>query len=693
METTELQGLLPHHLRELRASGLTDATITAAGIRSETSAGKLAIMLNWQKAPQKMAPAIVYPFVKADGGNGFYRVKPDHPRKRNGKPIKYESPVGSINDIYLPPGVAAKLAEPTQEIVITEGEKKALLLAQLGFTAIGLVGVFGWKAKKRETLIAALEQIAWQGRPVYLCFDSDRADNANVLDGESRLSAQIAARGGVPKSVILPPGPVGDDGKPGKVGVDDHLVGQADARKEFRRLLDAAEEPAPVDTGNSRAHAGELDPQEEAERLRDRESIDGVTRLVYWGGDVYRYQAGRHAAVPDEDLRPTVTRFLNERFQRVTPGVTSCVIEQLRAAVHLFSHKLPPCWIGEPPVEWQPDDMLVAPNCILHLPTMETIPQTPRLFSTTTIGCEWDPKAPIPERWLQFVEQEVFPNDLQSVEALQETFGLMMVDDTTLQKIVAMIGVPRSGKGVILRVLRGLVGVENVAAPTLAHLDSQFGLACLLGKRLAVISDARIGSRSDRGIILERLLSISGEDCVEIDRKNRSTLSTRLTTRFVIVSNELPRLDDASGAIVGRVVLLRFTQSFAGREDPRLTEKLLAELPGILRWSVEGLKRLRARGRFVQPESALGLLHDFRDSASPIKAFLNDVCRLDPESEVAIETLYRRWRLWCEAKGREPGNEQAFGRHLRAALPAIDTAQRKKDGDVWRVYKGLALVS
>ena len=57
-------------------------------------------------------------------------------------------------------------------------------------------------------------------------------------------------------------------------------------------------------------------------------------------------------------------------------------------------------------------------------------------------------------------------------------------------------------------------------------------------------------------VIVERLLSISGEDWLTIDRKFKEPWSGKLNTRFVVVSNELPRFGDASGAIANRFVVL-----------------------------------------------------------------------------------------------------------------------------------------
>ena len=177
------------------------------------------------------------------------------------------------------------------------------------------------------------------------------------------------------------------------------------------------------------------------------------------------------------------------------------------------------------------------------------------------------------------------------MESLQEWFGYLLTADTRLQKMLMVVGPKRSGKGTIARVLAALVGKGNIAAPTLGSLTTNFGLQLLVGKGVAIFSDPRLSNRTDQAIVVERLLSITGEDAQTVDRKHMSAITCKLPTRFVILTNELPRLNDASGAIVSRVILLRTSRSFLGHEDHQLTDVLLGELPGILLWAAGGWHR------------------------------------------------------------------------------------------------------
>ena len=178
----------------------------------------------------------------------------------------------------------------------------------------------------------------------------------------------------------------------------------------------------------------------------------------------------------------------------------------------------------------------------------------------------------------------------------------------TCTRCLALIGPIRAGKGTIARMLTKLVGKGNVAGPTLASLGTNFGLSPLLGKPLAIISDARLGSAPSHTVV-ERLLSITGEDMLTIDRKYREPYTGRLPTRFVMVSNELPRFTDSSGAIATRMLILQLTKSFLDREDRTIESRLVPDMPGILNWALDGLDRLTRNGRFTVPESSRGGRH------------------------------------------------------------------------------------
>jgi putative DNA primase/helicase len=258
--------------------------------------------------------------------------------------------------------------------------------------------------------------------------------------------------------------------------------------------------------------------------------------------------------------------------------------------------------------------------------------------------------------------------------------------------VLFLVGPKRSGKGTIARMLEKLVGRKNVSNPTLGDLAGPFGLWSLVGRSLAIIGDARISQRSDTAQIVENLLSISGEDGKDVHRKNLPPLrNVRLNTRFVILSNELPNLRDASGALVSRLLLLQMRQSFYGKENKKLENKLSAELPGILTWAAHGWLKLHLRGSFIEPESSQELVREFERIASPVSAFVED-CLLVGAYTSRCCDVFDAWKEWCKENGREhPGTSAHLSRELRATIPMLDMIRPRTGEGRDRCFKGIAV--
>jgi putative DNA primase/helicase len=366
------------------------------------------------------------------------------------------------------------------------------------------------------------------------------------------------------------------------------------------------------------------------------------------------------------------------------------VVDALHGATHLAASIDAPAWLDADETT-APSEIISMANGLLNLRTRELRPHTPTFFAQHSLPFAFDPNAPEPVRWRHFL-RELWPDEQESIDTLAEMMGYILSGATAQQKMFLIVGPKRSGKGTMGRIITGLLGAHNVAAPTLSSLTSNFGVAPLIGKPLAIISDARLSSRGDNIIAAERLLSISGEDSLTVDRKFQFAWTGRLPTRFVILSNELPRIADSSGALASRFILLVLTTSFYGREDPTLTKQLLEEAPGIFNWALEGLDRLHSRGYFTLPLSAREALQHFEDLGSPVGAFVRDSCVVGPGHEIPTQTLWEAWKIWSDEEGRQnAGTKAMFIKDLRAAVALVRPSRPRHGDSRRRILKGIAL--
>ena len=449
------------------------------------------------------------------------------------------------------------------------------------------------------------------------------------------------------------------------------------------------------------------DPMPTARTFVERFHIISDTRaLQHQSGVFFQYQhdTSAYADVDEATMRAKLYGFLETAKRwpepkgdkppelipfKPTKAKVENALDALRAVCNLPAEKVSPCWLE--PFDLNPLDIMACRNGLLHLPTRQMLEPTPRFFTLNGIQFAFDRKAAKPTEWLKFLSQ-LWVNDPKSIETLQEWIGYLLTPRTHLQKILMLVGPKRSGKGTIGRVIRMLLGDRNVCGPALANMSEQFGLSTLIGKSAAIIADARVSGKTDTAVVTERLLSISGEDTLSIPRKYLPDWNGKLPTRFTLMTNELPRIEDSSGALASRFIVLALSETFYGREDHGLLDRFVPELPGILLWALDGWDRLKERGRFLQPESSSDLIQQFEDLGSPIGAFVRERCEVGKAYRIVVDDLFGAWKSWCEENGREhPGTSQAFGRNLRANLPWLCITQPRVDGERIRYYEGIRL--
>jgi putative DNA primase/helicase len=590
-------------------------------------------------------------------------------------------------------------ANPDKWVFIPEGEGKVDALATLGLVATCNVGGAGkWRDEYNRYLT---------GRKVCLLADSDEA-------GESHVAKVAKSLHGTAKVVRIArmPDPIHD--------VKDWVCGGGATASQIAALAEAATDyTPPVSNTDSEAsprsdrpifNPGHPMPTARGFVAAKHPPHDGnLTFITIDSAVSLEWDKGCWSEITPDALNSELFKYLdgadktkttNDEAVRVSYCPTPMNVNAVEVALKAETYRkdvTPPCWLDGQKDNPDPNTIIPTPSGLLQLSTNESpriiSPPTPRFFNTFALPYSFHPNAPQPIKFLQFLG-ELWPDDLESIATLQEWFGYCLTPDTRQQKILLICGPKRSGKGTIARVLTGLIGGTNVAGPTLLGLTRNFGLQSLIGKALAIISDARMSGRADQAEVVERLLSISGEDLISIDKKFRAPITTKLTSRIMVLTNELPRLDDASGALANRFIPLVLKNSFLVQEKPGLTDELLTELPGILNWAIEGWQRLRERGRFKQPASGAAAIPEMEDLASPVGAFVRDCCEVKPGGRTSKRELFKAWERWCTEEGRDhPGTAATFGRDLKACFPGIRIVRVRQDGERAREreYEGIGL--
>jgi hypothetical protein len=209
----------PDHLAMLAASGITAEFAMARGYETITDPKRLT-QLKIVKPARHCVPGLLVPMLRDEGSTWGYQYRPDNPRLRDGKPVKYETPWGQCNGLDIPPGVAAMLSDPSIPLWITEGTKKADCGAINGLCIVGLSGVWNWlhtNSAGGRTALPEWRDVALNGRRVIIGFDGDTARRESVQKAMRGLASYLATKGARIEYLHLP-----DTDQ--KTGLDDYLM-------------------------------------------------------------------------------------------------------------------------------------------------------------------------------------------------------------------------------------------------------------------------------------------------------------------------------------------------------------------------------------------------------------------------------------------------------------------------------------
>lgn len=319
--------------------------------------------------------------------------------------------------------------------------------------------------------------------------------------------------------------------------------------------------------------------------------------------------------------------------------------------------------------QWEGRDvsnLIVCQNGIVDLKSGQLEPHNPAFFTTGILPYSYDPTAKAPE-WQAFLNSSLEHDD-ERIALLQEWMGYMLVNSYEFQKAMLMIGASRSGKGTIGKVLKDLVGSQAYAGITLEGLAADAVVETILDKTVLFIGDAHSVQGNDRGKIMDRFMSITGNDPLPVNRKYKGAWNGHIPGRITMAANNVPNFNDDSGAMANRLLILPFNKSFLGNEDPMLYSKLREELPGICNWALEGLNRLRQIGRFTDPVMSRIEREEIMTQQAPLSAFVRECCEICDDGRVFTSDVYNAYKMWRVQEGGNAMTRSTFTRALRSTL-------------------------
>ena len=330
----------------------------------------------------------------------------------------------------------------------------------------------------------------------------------------------------------------------------------------------------------------------------------------------------------------------------------------------------------------------------------QVIERDPRHFYTTSRPYRFPTEAPPRPKLFDDWLLGRLPDE-QTRTAFWEVMGATICEELhALQRLIALLGGGRTGKGTALRTVAMLIGrghTVTFSSGPARMAKSQFSLSGLARAVLVLLPDmprppAKTGFRMDQLLEgLSTLKSISGGDPITVEQKNKDPISVTVRAGIWLdsnfeISSFIQGQDDAF-SWEERIIPIPFLEQLNEEERlPDYENRFYPELEQIAWYAVEAYSRAKGRGAFTW-SSEMRILQ-LRLSQGP-NAAAERFCRLLHFKKDAWTTRKEVRRTADDFIGEKVGNLLA-NRLYSYCSALIGVSDCKRNGDRGFINLGIS---
>lgn len=329
-------------------------------------------------------------------------------------------------------------------------------------------------------------------------------------------------------------------------------------------------------------------------------------------------------------------------------------------------------------------------NGTLNLKTCELQPHQPSDLISKIMLTNYDPNARCPE-WNSFLDHALM-HDTSCINFLATTVGITL-SGILLKNFFFVYGPSNTGKSLFVRLCQSMqdeygsgISMDKLMTQKFSSGGPNPELARLQGKRGVYASETTDGKRIDEALIKQ----LTGGDVLTIRGLYRDPADFIPQFKLWIHGNHKPDIQGDDTAMWNRLILIPFMVIIPPEEqDHELLNKFKSELPGILTWAVRACHEWITSGEKTLsiPERFKTEGETYQASMDTIGLFIGECCIEGPDKTVAKNTLYLRYKLYCEEIGSVPLKRPKFNTRFeeRGYFPDRSNSER--------FWKGITLNS
>jgi len=386
----------------------------------------------------------------------------------------------------------------------------------------------------------------------------------------------------------------------------------------------------------------------------------------------YLYNGKYHKPMSDDDFKKTIYQHTKSEHPDINIKVqlVNDIFQQLK-------------WQCYERIEDVNTPYVALNDMVLNTETFEFEPHSKERiainhmnFNSTDV-----PDAECP-KFMKFLDEILVDNDLQPDLQLhtlmQEIFGYYLTNKIENHEMFFFVGEGSNGKSVLLSLLMDMIGAENCTAKTIESLTTnQWALAGLAGKKVNICHE-----EESKFLRSDKFKALVSGDPVEAQRKFKDSLLFVPRVKYIFATNLIPTFEGLNKGLKRRINIVPFLRSFSKKEMNRnLINELSEELPGILKWALEGGKRIKANDwEFSETKALYKTMNDFVEGVSSALSFFSDELKTTTMEYEPKKETYDRYKGWCIDTGHRPMGRKKFIADIREQHPDIDEKVIKTRG-------------
>lgn len=333
--------------------------------------------------------------------------------------------------------------------------------------------------------------------------------------------------------------------------------------------------------------------------------------------------------------------------------------------------------------------LLNCKNGTLDLRTGKLKPHVQSDYLSKLVNFDYDENALCPE-WDNYLIQTQ-QNKTEIIRYIQKAIGYTLAGDVSEKCMFVLHGPPDTGKSTFIEMIQILIEEYSTKIQTQTLMFQRDrgipnDIAKLKGTRFVHASEAEEQER----LAESRIKELTGGDTVCGCFKYGEEFHFAPTWTIWLSTNNKPKVS-GDKALWNRLKLIPFTRIFTKAEqDKKLRAKLIAEMPGILRWAVEGCLLWQKEG-LGEPADVAGATGKYKDEQDILGHFIDQQCELDTDYTEMAADLYKTYRQWCQDAGEYAQSQRWFG--LKLEERGFVGEKRTSDPMKGRVeYSGIRLI-